>query len=62
MYNYGIFNNEDNWIDDTEKRLGQDVRYSINDKKLKDIGWKPEADFDKELKIIVDYYKKNFIW
>ena len=62
LYNYGIFNNEDNWIDGSEKRLGQDVRYSINDKKLKDIGWKPEAKFDKELKIIVDYYKKNFIW
>jgi len=62
LYNYGILNDEDDWIDDTEKRLGQDVRYSVNDNKLKEIGWQPEADFDKELKIIVDYYKKNFIW
>tara|TARA_R100000900_G_scaffold122554_1_gene97031 strand:+ start:1445 stop:2383 length:939 start_codon:yes stop_codon:yes gene_type:complete len=62
LYNYGILNDEDDWIDDTEKRLGQDVRYSVNDNKLKEIGWHPEADFDKELKIIVDYYKKNFIW
>jgi len=62
LYSYGILNDEDDWIDDTEKRLGQDVRYSVNDNKLKEIGWHPEADFDKELKIIVDYYKKNFIW
>ena len=62
LYNYGILNDEDDWIDDTEKRLGQDVRYSVNDNKLKEIGWHPEANFDKELKIIVDYYKKNFIW
>ena len=62
LYSYGILNDEDDWIDDTEKRLGQDVRYSVNDNKLKEIGWHPEANFDKELKIIVDYYKKNFIW
>jgi len=62
LYSYGILNDEDDYIDDTEKRLGQDVRYSVNDNKLKEIGWHPKANFDKELKIIVDYYKKNFIW
>jgi dTDP-glucose 4,6-dehydratase len=43
-------------------RQGQDVRYSINDDKLKNLGWQPKADFDKELKDIVKYYKNNFIW
>ena len=43
-------------------RSGQDVRYSIDDSKLKALGWKPKADFDEELKKIVKYYKKNFIW
>ena len=44
------------------KRIGQDVRYSIDDSKLKNIGWKPQAKFDKELEKIVKYYKKHFIW
>ena len=43
-------------------RKGQDVRYSIDDTKLKKLGWQPQAEFDKELKKIVKYYKNNFIW
>ena len=43
-------------------RPGQDVRYAIDDAKIKALGWAPRADFDTELKNIVDYYAKNFIW
>lgn len=43
-------------------RQGQDVRYSINDSKLRALGWLPQADFDIELEKIVQYYKENFIW
>lgn len=43
-------------------RIGQDVRYAIDDSKLKALGWSANADFDKELKKIVKYYKKNFVW
>ena len=43
-------------------RPGQDVRYAIDDSKLKAIGWSPKADFDQELAIIVEYYKNNFVW
>ena len=43
-------------------RLGQDVRYAIDDSKLKALGWKAEADFDHSLAEIVQYYKQNFIW
>lgn len=49
-------------IDGSEKRPGQDVRYSIDDTKLKKLGWMPKAIFDEELYGIVDYYKNNFIW
>tara|TARA_R100001086_G_C11823059_1_gene254555 strand:+ start:145 stop:1083 length:939 start_codon:yes stop_codon:yes gene_type:complete len=62
LYNYGIYNNEDEHIDGNERRIGQDVRYSVDDSKLKELGWEPNASFDDELKIIVEYYKKNFIW
>lgn len=43
-------------------RPGQDVRYSINDNKLRSIGWKPVADFDQELVKVVEYYTKTFVW
>lgn len=43
-------------------RPGQDLRYSIDDSKIKKLGWSPQADFDKELEKIVKYYKNNFVW
>jgi dTDP-D-glucose 4,6-dehydratase len=43
-------------------RPGQDVRYSLDDSKLRRLGWEPKADFDKELVKIVSYYKDRFIW
>lgn len=54
--------NYDDYIDLTWSRPGQDVRYSIDDTKLKNLGWRAEADFDTELGYIVEYYKNNFIW
>jgi dTDP-glucose 4,6-dehydratase len=54
--------NFDSYIDTTYLRKGQDVRYALNDDKLRALGWKPEAEFDKELKYIVEYYKNKFIW
>ena len=29
------------------KRKGQDVRYALNDEKLRALGWKPKCNFDK---------------
>jgi len=43
-------------------RAGQDVRYSIDDNKLRNLGWQPQAVFDTELEKIVKYYQENFIW
>ena len=50
------------FLDFSYSRLGQDVRYALNDDKLRDLGWAPKKEFDKELYNIVDYYKNNFIW
>lgn len=52
----------DSFMDFSEQRQGQDVRYAIDDSKLKALGWKPTANFDKELNKIIKYYKENFIW
>tara|TARA_E500000305_G_scaffold106233_1_gene104565 strand:+ start:315 stop:1265 length:951 start_codon:yes stop_codon:yes gene_type:complete len=44
------------------KRKGQDVRYALNDKKLRNLGWEPTKQFDEELQKIVNFYKDNFKW
>ena len=49
-------------IDVTYSRVGQDVRYALNDDKLRALGWKPTGNFDEELPGIVQYYKDRFIW
>ena len=43
-------------------RPGQDIRYALNDDKIRSLGWSPKCKFDEEIKLIVDYYKYNFIW
>lgn len=54
--------NINNYLDLTYSRTGQDLRYALNDTKLKNIGWKPVKNFDTELTEIVKFYKNNFIW
>jgi dTDP-glucose 4,6-dehydratase len=58
---YGTANNIDDHVFHI-KRAGADMRYSIDDTKLKALGWTPKADFDTELKAIVEYYTTNFVW
>jgi dTDP-glucose 4,6-dehydratase len=50
------------FLDLSVERKGQDLRYALNDDKLRSLGWKPEMEFEKELPKIVEYYKQNFIW
>ena len=52
----------DRYLDLDIKRKGQDVRYALNDDKLRLLGWKPKVIFDKYLPAIVNYYKQKFIW
>lgn len=49
-------------LDFNVSRPGQDVRYAVNDDKLRALGWKPNAVFDTELIGIVEYYTKHFVW
>jgi dTDP-glucose 4,6-dehydratase len=54
--------NFSNYIDLSYNRQGQDVRYALNDSKLKALGWEPKRQFNNELKNIINYYKNKFIW
>jgi len=58
---YNGSNIEDH-LDLTYSRIGQDIRYALNDSKLKALGWKPVVSFDDTLPSIVEYYKNKFIW
>ena len=49
-------------LDFSFSRQGQDVRYALNDDKLRNLGWKPKKQFDQELPNIIEYYKEKFIW
>ena len=56
---------EEQWnkhVDFSYHREGQDLRYSLCDLKLRELGWTPKRIFDKELGAIVEYYKNNFKW
>jgi len=43
-------------------RDGQDVRYCLDDSKIRKLGWKPQKNFDDEILNIVKHYKHNFKW
>ena len=50
------------FVDLEHVREGQDVRYSLNDDKLRSLGWEPSKIFDLEIRKIVKHYIQNFKW
>jgi len=51
------------YIDYSFNRDGQDLRYALDDSKIRSaLNWQPNAEFDKELPDIVEYYKSKYIW
>ena len=49
-------------VDYIEDRLGHDRRYAIDTTKIRNLGWKPERDFDTALAATVGWYKQNEAW
>ena len=52
----------EDYVDLGFKREGQDVRYSLNDDKLRFLGWKPQKEFNEEIHKVVQFYIDNFKW
>ena len=50
------------FYDFSYQRPGEDLRYSLNDEKLRSLGWKEEAIFEEEIVEIAKYYRDKFIW
>jgi dTDP-glucose 4,6-dehydratase len=62
-----LYHNDDtvdfnDYIDFHVSRPGQDVRYALDDSKLRALGWSPQKNFKVELPLIIDYYNNEFIW
>lgn len=43
-------------------RMGEDIRYSLDDSSVRTLGWKNAKSFDIEIKTVVEYYKNRFVW
>lgn len=56
------FEDYSNFVNFDVHRPGQDVRYALDDSKIRNLGWEPKCVFDEEIVSIVNYYKENFIW
>tara|TARA_Y100000310_G_scaffold343911_1_gene453856 strand:- start:500 stop:1450 length:951 start_codon:yes stop_codon:yes gene_type:complete len=52
----------EDYVDFSRERRGQDVRYALDDSKLRSLGWEPKKNFDEEIVDIVGYHRENFTW
>jgi len=60
-----FFGTDENWkthVSFEYCREGQDVRYALDDSKLRTLGWSPQKVFDEEIQGIVEHFKGNFRW
>jgi UDP-glucose 4,6-dehydratase len=55
---FGLDKEEEKWITYVPDRSFNDLRYTINSKKLHDLGWVEEMGWEEGLQITVDWYKK----
>jgi len=58
----GTSDNWENYVDFSVVREGQDLRYALDDSKLRKLGWKTEKNFDEEISSIVKHHKTNYVW
>ncbi len=62
LMNPNLVNFIPDFCDFTYHREGQDVRYSLDDSKLRALGWSNKCLIDNELPSVVAYYKNKFVW
>ena len=57
-----LMGKDESFIEYVEDRKGHDRRYSLDARKMRSLGWSPEHNFDKALKLTVEWYKNNSKW
>jgi len=55
-----ILNKPNSLIQYVADRPGHDVRYALDPKKIKELGWKPRYKFDEALKNTVEWYSRVY--
>ncbi len=62
VINWEDFHSINDYVDFSYNRPGEDVRYALDDSKIRALGWEPKSVFSQEIPRIVNYYKNKFIW
>ena len=62
IINWEDFHSINDYVDFSYNRPGEDVRYALDDSKIRALGWEPKSVFSEEIPRIVSYYKSKFIW
>jgi dTDP-glucose 4,6-dehydratase len=62
VVNWYDVESDDIYMDFSYNRPGEDVRYALDDSKIRALGWEPKSVFSQEIPRIVNYYKNKFIW
>lgn len=58
-----IMGKNDEMVEFVKDRPGHDRKYSVDWSKInKELGWKPEADFNTHLEKTIEWYRKNQDW
>lgn len=58
-----LFGKEESYLSFVADRPGHDLRYALNNKKIKnELGWKPRVAFQEGIKRTVEWYKDNEWW
>jgi len=57
-----VLHKDKSLIQHVEDRKGHDVRYSLNSEKIRNMGWKPEMNFEEGLRRTVEWYLENKEW
>jgi len=57
-----ILGKSERLIKKVKDRPGHDRRYSLDSTKIRELGWRPEQNFEKALKETVDWYRNNESW
>ena len=57
-----LTNKPETLIKFVQDRPGHDLRYSLNTKKIQELGWKPQTRFKDGIKKTVEWYRHNVEW
>jgi dTDP-glucose 4,6-dehydratase len=52
----------DEWVEYVPDRLGHDRRYSVDDSRIRALGYAPSRDFDEAIDMTIAWYRDHEVW